>query len=433
MAEARDPAERESLLQMLAVVTIVLLPLPLGVVVWSFAGADDDPNLRVSASPYDLPALVLTVMLLPEMFRATLRRARQPRAWPLHLGLGALAWLLLTTAVHPNWRAVELFAHGLAGAAVAFYLATRDRIAVLTIAATIAFVAGLQAAMGIAQSLTGDVIGLGPLEVSRELRKVGDSYSARGSFVHPYHFTALLMLGLGATFVVRRLSAGHWVSRWTVPVTALIGLAVPLTFSRAALLALAVIVPLGLLTRERALAVVLLATVGAGLLLGWSGWQERGETTADPARATSSRTTRISEAEMLFESEPVWGVGPGNYSIALERTDPPKLLPAHNVVVHFGVEAGAIGGVLAALGVSALAVLSIRGGPVGMIVGASVVNFHLFDSFPHVYPNGVVITGVWIGLIVTARRIRRAGDDLAPDRSHEERPSWPARAETVLP
>lgn len=411
---------------MLAITTVALLPLPLGLVIWSTADGAGDPNLRVSASPYDIPLLLLTALVLPSVWRALLERLRSPGSRLPWLGTLAVGWFVVATLVHPNWRAVELFFHAVAGGAIAFLLLTSDRRFVKNIALTIAVVAAVQGALAVAQSLTGDTLGIGGIEASTELWTVGQNHAGRGSFLHPYHLTTFLMLGLGAAWILRRIATTQVVRRVSVGLVGVIGLAIPLTFSRAAILALFLIVPIGFIGRERILAATLLIAVVFGSLLGSSGWEQRGETTADPSRVDSGRSERLDEAQGLFESEPFWGVGPGGYAIALSETEEGKLLPAHNVIAQTGAEAGVLGGTIILAALVALGVTSLLGGTLGMLVGATVVNFHLLDAFPHVYPNGIVITGIWVGLIGVALRIRRHPDLIQEDDAGDEALSSPA-------
>lgn len=409
------PAERSQLLQMLTIVTVALLPLPLGLVIWSTPGGAGDPNLRVSASPYDIPLFLLAVLVVPSMLRTLLRRLRTPGSWPAWLGVFAIGWFILAALVHPNWRAAELFFHATGGGAVAFLLLTEDRRFTERVVLATTIVAAAQAVLASVQSISGDLVGLGAVEASTELWKVGENHAGRGSFLHPYHLTTFLMLGLAAAWILWRVASKPATRHLTVALIALIGVAIPLTFSRAAMLALVVIVPIGLIGRQRMLTVALLLAVVAGTLLGSSGWAQRGETTADPSRIDSGRSERWSEAAELFESEPFFGVGPGGYGIARAEVGDDRLLPAHNVVAQSGAEAGAPGGLIAVGGLLMLAGLALLGGALGLVVGATVVNFHLLDAFPHVYPNGVVITGIWIGLVGLALRIRRDPTTFEPD------------------
>jgi O-antigen ligase len=128
--------------------------------------------------------------------------------------------------------------------------------------------------------------------------------------------------------------------------------------------------------------------------------------TADRERIDSSRLVRAEEALELIEEDPVFGVGPGLYVVELvdRGVDNGGSLPPHNAVLHSGAETGVVGAALSLVLFGALALWALSGGPLALIAAATLAPFHLLDSYPHVFPRGIVISGFWIGVVIVAHR-----------------------------
>jgi O-antigen ligase len=139
-----------------------------------------------------------------------------------------------------------------------------------------------------------------------------------------------------------------------------------------------------------------------GVLAFGNGWFARAESTTAPGASASDigtgRTERFREALRLVKKEPIFGVGPGRYTIALESVPYGELLPAHDAMLHEAAEAGVVGGVLTAALLLALALDACRAGANTMIVFGSILMFFLVDSYPYVFPAGIAFAGLWLGL-----------------------------------
>lgn len=183
----------------LAIAVIVLIPIARGWILWR-APAGDEINQWVLMQPFDWPLAMLVVVQGTSWIDG--RHLRPPGSGAIRATTRLLwllvGWLALAALVHPSWRAVAL-AYLMAGAwAIVRTARTSSRAHQdLMLAAVIAFGA-FQAALGVVQSALGRTVGLGPLEVEGTLYAFGDSTAGQGSFIHPYHLTVHLMVGLAA-------------------------------------------------------------------------------------------------------------------------------------------------------------------------------------------------------------------------------------------
>jgi hypothetical protein len=107
----------------------------------------------------------------------------------------------------------------------------------LLLLATMTVLGAIQAVLGIAQSLIGSTVGLGVFEFAGPLYTFGGATAGRGSLTHPYHLTALLIVCASAAglLVYRVDRAARWAALLSLGSMAV---AIPLTFSRAVVLAL---------------------------------------------------------------------------------------------------------------------------------------------------------------------------------------------------
>lgn len=397
--------EVDRLAPVLAVAVVVLLPVSRIWVLWTAPNGDGDLNQFVSTSPLDWPLGLLVALQVASVLEDRFGLLHRHRTgWPVlaKLLVGWLAWLAVCALVHPSWRAVDLAFHvagvwGLVRTARRSTAVERD-----VLLGAFALVGAAQAILGIAQSRLGELVGIGLFEFDGPLYTFGSSTAGRASLTHPYHLTALLVTCAAAAglLAVRRDTAIRTAS--LIALTAM-AVAVPLTFSRAAVLAVVPMVLLWFLRpRSRAPAAVLAGGLVIGIALGFGGISAKADQTVDVDAADSGRRERLAEAWRLMEEEPFFGVGPGRYVIALQDVEHADLLPAHNVVGQSAAEAGVPGGLLAATTVGAFLAWLVRRSPVTIAAGISLLPFHLLDSYPHVFPVGLVITGMWLSTVAIA-------------------------------
>jgi len=81
--------------------------------------------------------------------------------------------------------------------------------------------------------------------------------------------------------------------------------------------------------------------------------------------------------------------------------------PVHNVVLLVGAE----GGVLALLVMAALYVgvgwRSLRAGVLALGIYLAYLPFSMLDHFPYSFPQGLLVTGVWLAVLDWLWRVRR--------------------------
>jgi hypothetical protein len=162
------------------------------------------------------------------------------------------------------------------------------------------------------------------------------------------------------------------------------------------------------LRRIRVLLVAAAMATAVGIALDLSGWASRAsETTAGSgADVTNNRGQLFEQAWGLLQDAPALGVGPGRYVEALvERPDLVKLAtqegsrPVHLVPYLVLVEGGLV--VLPALLFLAWATLTQtwRAGVLGVGVTLAVLPFLLLDHLNWSYPQGLLLSGLWLGML----------------------------------
>ncbi|MBI2710032.1 MAG: O-antigen ligase family protein [Actinobacteria bacterium] len=408
---ARDDVERT--VERTAVRAVGLLLAFLWLVnarlLWLPAGADRlDPNLRVVVQPADGVSLVLVGLWW---------LAAGPRALRLHWRSGLLALItaglavvvLAALAVHPSPRGVEMVLRLAAAAATADLIRRVSTTAWTRILAVVVAAGSVQALLGLAQSARGGTVGISAVEYSGPLYRFGSSFAGRGSFGHPYHLASLLVVACGAAAVGAWRSPRRWPWPWLAGL-ALSAAALATTYSRAG--ALGLLALLGVLlvaaarARDRAPALAALALVlgfAVGGLAFGDGWVARSSQTTNASALDSGRRVRAAEAIRLTRRHRLLGVGPGRYVIALQQTGVRDALPAHNLPLQAAAEAGVLAGVLAAAALGGLALRAWRGGVQALALFLPLAPFTVLDAYPYVFPTGIALSGVWLGLVLHHR------------------------------
>jgi hypothetical protein len=185
-------------------------------------------------------------------------------------------------------------------------------------------------------------------------------------------------------------------------------------YTRSGPLALAIVCAgLALGARARPLAhaaAIGVLLVGAGIPALWQldGW-------VAPTRPTvlNGREIFVSENLVLFERSPLVGIGPGRSVIELRKEfgDDPSLeqllQPVHDVPALAAVEGGIAAGIVAAVLVVFLA-WCVRRDALGLALLGPLLPFFLLDHWPYTYPQGLVLTGVWLGFLDARAAATRA-------------------------
>jgi len=408
-----------------AVLTIALMPFPLILHGWG------NPKLTYDYLTIIFPVDVAFAGLLATGAGATIARIRRR-----HAGPGTLIWcglaavLTLALLAHPSGRGLHTVFEVWG---VAVLASTIDEIwseqAGTVVLGTAAIVAIVEAVWATAQLVTGSAIGLKSLgEDSNPLQPFPNGAKAPlGSMVHPYVLAGLALV-VGAILASRAVTASRpwpWLAAAAVA-------AVPIgfTFSRAGLLGFALMVGcLALaagLRRELAgrYAVAALALcIGAGAPAaiwnaGWRGRATQTTTATSAANFTTERGRLVHEALTQLGAHPLTGVGPGRYVESLKErygTEPDRRVgvfkPVHNVPLLLGAEGGVVALLLGVVLFAALGWRALRAGPIPLALYLAYLPFAMLDHFPYSFPQGLVITAVWIaGLDHLSRR----GDGRAP-------------------
>lgn len=402
--------------ELLVLVTLLLIPIERDLTIWSFPDPAGNYHLRIGMSAFHVPVAALIVLSALRLARS----AHVPRSRFAQLAWLGSVWLVVAFAVSPSWRGVDALFHLAAAWAIWDTIRASDRVGMRRLLIGLCLLGASQAALALVQRLTGDGIGVDLLESGATFSTYGDVVVVRGSLIHQYHFVILLLVCSAALFLLyettqatgRRALLG---AAWSF------GTVIPLTYSRAAVLAIVPMLAVIALRRRRHLAAPALAwTAGlaTGAMLSLDGII--GRTTSSVSGSgggsfDSSRSKRLAEAWDLTQEHLVTGIGPGNYVFELRAflglSDDPtvKVLPSHNFVAHYAAEAGLVGGALAAALLVALGIWTARGGSRRALVVLPMVPFLLLDLFPYTWQLGVVLCGVWLGLA------QLAGSDPQPE------------------
>jgi O-Antigen ligase len=141
----------------------------------------------------------------------------------------------------------------------------------------------------------------------------------------------------------------------------------------------------------------------------WSGRaaiQRQGQSVNE---MSSARGDRLQEGLGVYKLNPILGVGPGRYVIALAQhpellhSSPEDALPAHNAALTFLAE----GGIPTALALLAVALVLGRRllslGADGLIMISAVFPFLMLDIVFVSLPSGLFLVGVWAALVSSLR------------------------------
>lgn len=390
----------------LAAVALVLSAFP--VVAMGFSHRRGPYVVQTYLFWSDLPLLALGLLCLPALVRtAWARRLDVVTAVAVLVGALTVAW-----AAHPSLRGF-LQVLRLLGVAGAVLTAGRgSRTSRLVLGASFALFALFEVLVATLQRATGGPVGLRSLgEAPDPLLLIGGAEAPSGTFVHPYLLAGLAILAIAVLAAVA-LKAPH-LHRACALGAAVAGIAVGITYSRMALLALAgIMVPLlfGLRSRSTRVAVLAVAAavlIGTGLtaLAASDGWVGRAEEAATGENLTRGRGELATQAFAVIRSSPLIGVGTGRYVLAVEedpdlaRRSARVLQPVHGVPLLLTAE----GGILAAGALVLLAVAVVlaarRGGAAAWALLLAYVPFLLLDHFPVTYPQGLVMTAVWLAAL----------------------------------
>ncbi|MEO5680911.1 MAG: O-antigen ligase family protein [Acidimicrobiales bacterium] len=387
----------------------VVLALSMTTVV--IANLDDRPG-----TDYQLHTLLLgsdmALLALVAVAAGGLRSA--VAAWRRHAcALGALVvGLAMVPAfvVHPSDRGVAALLRWVGAVALALGLGAARRDGRRLIIAALAAVTVAHVVVALAERAGNAPVGLGALG-EPSAYSIGGRYASTGLGVHPYVLAAwCAVVGTALLAVGRRRDGGGGLAT-VAGVVAFVGIG--LTMSRAGVLA--GLLGLGALLVAsrgaghrrgwRPVAVAALA-LGLGIMVNLSGWASRADQVGGGVDAISSgRGALLGQAWGLLHRSPLSGVGPGRYVIALSQR--PTLValsdqsprPVHVTPLLLVVEGGLL--VVPALLLLAVAIgrACWRGRAPAVAVTLAMLPFLALDHLAWSYPQGIVLTGVWLGTL----------------------------------
>jgi hypothetical protein len=336
------------------------------------------------------------------------------RDWRRHrcalAAVGLAVSLLPSLAVHPSGRGGVAVFRWIGVAMIALAIGRLAGAARVLVLGAFAGATVLQVAVALAQRAVNAPVGLNSLGEVNAI-EIGGRFASAGLTVHPYVFAAWCALAAAVMLVAAARTEHGSLVLAAATLAPFVG--VGLTMSRAGVLAVALVlmcfaVAALRLRRIRVLLVAAAMATAVGIALDLSGWASRAsETTAGSgADVTNNRGQLFEQAWGLLQNALALGVGPGRYVEALvERPDLVKLAtqegsrPVHLVPYLVLVEGGLV--VLPALLFLAWATLTQtwRAGLLGAGVTLAVLPFLLLDHLNWSYPQGLLLSGLWLGML----------------------------------
>lgn len=405
---------------MLLALVLLLMPFPL--VLKKFTSGNAGYDFQAILFPSDLPLILLIVAMVPKVAGRVRDRTLGLCA---SLALALTAWMVVAFAFHPSQRGVADLVRlaGIVAIIVAIQeLSTRSERALVL--GALGVVAVFETVVATVQLVTKAPAGLNAVgELTDPFWKFGSAVAPEGTMVHPYVLAALALVA-GVVFAVvsvRRRS-------WGFALLAAVAVA-PLgfTFSRAGLLgfvAALVCIGTGLLTadRSRYVPAIVGLCVGAALTAGvWNaGWVTRTSQSVSSASGGADLTTDrgwlMHEAKLLIGGHPVVGVGPGRYVIALKerygyerKRSVAVFKPVHNLPLLLAAEGGVMAGVLMSALLIGAGWQALRTSRLALALWVVFIPFTLLDHLAYSFPQGLIITGVWLGALQLLAQDRARG------------------------
>jgi hypothetical protein len=403
------PEEQPSPHAVLLALVLLLMPFPLVLVKFTSGNAGYD--FQAILFPSDLPLILLTTVMVPRVVARVRSHTLGLCAW---VALALTAWMVVAFVFHPSQRGVADLVR-LAGI-VAIIVAIQElstRLERTVVLGALGIVAVFETVVATVQLVTKAPAGLNALgELKDPFWKFGSEVASQGTMVHPYVLAALALVA-GVVFAVVSVHRRSW----RAAIVAAVAVApVGFTFSRAGLLGLAaalVCLGTGLLTADRSryvpaiVGLCLAAALTAGV---WNaGWINRASQSVSAKSGSSLTTDRgwlMHEAKLLIGGHPVVGVGPGRYVIALkekyghERNRSVSVFkPVHNLPLLLAAEGGLPAGVLMGLLLAGAGWQALRSGRLALALWTVYIPLTLLDHLGYTFPQGLIITGVWLGAL----------------------------------
>jgi O-antigen ligase len=272
----------------------------------------------------------------------------------------------------------------------------------------------MEALWAIGQRLQNGPLGLQRFgESSDPFYRAFGTPAPQGSMVHIYVLAGLGLLA--GAFLIWAASEMARPRVWLVAAAIAIS-SVGFTYSRAGALGLLLLVGAVVVAgypplRRRSLAMTAALVIGAGVpALIWSGgWTTRASQTTSAATSAALTTDRghlLGQAVHIIEHNPILGVGPGRYATAVRDRFGSRPInyravfqPVHNIPTLAAAEGGVLAGVVVAATFIALGWRALRSGALPTAVFLCYLPFFMLDQFAYAFPQGIVMTGLWLGAV----------------------------------
>ncbi|MFC2153540.1 O-antigen ligase family protein [Actinomycetota bacterium] len=276
------------------------------------------------------------------------------------------------------------------------------------------FIALQQSLVGIMQTF---VLGSGRSRV--DLVGSAETWTAAlGSFHHEYEYAAFLIVAMATILSLQRHRRLHPLMWFAVATSSAASAA---SFGRTALLAVllvSVVYGIGWMTKRLTPLAWSAATPLAGAALSGvvalPAWQQRASVTS------AIRVELMERAIEIIRAHPIVGVGPGQYGRILfeTATGEPDRFIVHNIPLLIAAEFGILIGFAFTLWLVAIGVRSVVTSVYAGAIFIAAVPFLLLDNLHYVYPTGLMMFGLWVGLL-GYQMVQRPMVTGAPSRSNE--------------
>lgn len=387
-------------------VVLFLLPFEVNRALIEYPGQAGGFSRFVSIGLFDVALLVFVVLAFLSLGSLRSRAI----GWGAWLAIGLLAATVVSLPFHGSWRGVALALRLVAAVMIALEIGTLHRGDVMRFVVAPLVVAGaVQGVLALGQAVAGGPLGI-PGEPS-EFEVVADTVRPAGTASHPYLLATYCLIAVSAGLLIWTRTISRW---WLVPL-ALAAVPIGLSFSRAAVVSVlfaGVGWVIAVLRKPRLygppLAAVMLGIVVPALLFV-PAWLERLEdsTTGSFNDATANRVELTNQAIDMIADYPLVGVGPWRYTIVAEADYPLATgddSPVHSLPFLVTTEFGVLIGFAFLVALVALGARAARTGPLTFALFGAVMGFTLFDVVLYWYPAGLVLLGVWLGLLDRSAR-----------------------------
>jgi hypothetical protein len=407
----------------------VLMMMPLPVILADFSrGTTPTYDFAAVIFPVDLAMAALVVVTAADVLKGIggltgLRQGAFDAGSTLWLAMVAV--LTIAFVAHPSRRGPIVLMELYSVVAIAHSVTTTtDGDGRRLLRGSVAVLAVVESAWAFAQRVTGGPIGLKLLgESSRPFHRFSPTVLAtQGSMVHIYVLSGLGLVAASVLAWAALTEEQPLVWQITAGIACM---GVGMTYSRAGALGLVLLVGavmvLAITQRSRQV-----FWLGAALVIGaavpaliWSnGWLIRADQTTSATSASALTTARghlTSQAVTVIKHNPVLGIGPGRYVRALNPFPQPTqsqangdFQPVHDVPLLATAEGGLVAGAIAVGLLAALAYRAVRSGILAVGIYLAYLPFFVLDHFAYTFPQGLVLTGLWLGTLDALYRERHS-------------------------